>query len=91
MSEPEPPRLGLEKISKVTLAELVRRVSEIDNSYRDVAEKMGQLYMFADANKAIAMTRRLDQPMKNAAQNERAFAAILDELQVLAQRSGQHR
>lgn len=91
MSETEPPGLGLENIGASTLVELLRRFREIDSSYRDVAEQMGQLYMFADANKATALTRRLDQPMKNASQNEQAVAAILDELQVLARRSGRPR
>jgi len=71
-------------VDAATLAELLRRLRDIDHSYRDAAEKMGQLYMFADGNQAAALTRRLDQPMRNASQNERDLAALLDELQVLA-------
>jgi hypothetical protein len=76
--------LGLDGVDAATLGELLRRLREIDRSYRATAEKMGQLYMFADGNRASALTRRLDQPMRNAAQNEQAFAALLDELQMLA-------
>jgi len=80
-----PPGLGLEGVDAATLAELLRRLRDIDHSYRVAAEKMGQLYMFADGNRAAALTRRLDQPLRNASQNERAFAALLDELQMLAE------
>jgi len=76
--------LGLGDVDAATLAELLRRLRDIDQSYRAVAEKMGQLYMFADGSQAAALTRRLDLPMRNASQNERDFAALLDELQVLA-------
>ncbi|SBT05890.1 hypothetical protein ACCAA_270122 [Candidatus Accumulibacter aalborgensis] len=67
-----------------TLKELLRRVQDIDNSYRAVAEKMGQLYMFADENKVTSMTGRLDKPMRNASENEQTFAAILEELRMIA-------
>lgn len=79
-----PSSLGLEGVDAATLAELLRRLRDIDLSYRVAAEKMGQLYMFADGNQAGALTRRLDQPLRNASQNEQAFAALLDELQMLA-------
>jgi uncharacterized protein YigA (DUF484 family) len=65
---------------------LTRRVQDIDNSYRAVAEKMGQLYMCADANKVEALTRSLDKPMRNASDNEQTFAAILDVLKLQAKR-----
>ncbi len=80
-----PPDLGLAHVDAATLAELIRRLRDIDHSYRAAAEKMGQLYMFADGTPAAALTRRLDQPMRNAAQNEQAFAALLDELQVVSE------
>ncbi|MEO6409302.1 MAG: hypothetical protein ABIO45_11200 [Burkholderiaceae bacterium] len=80
-----PPGLGLEGVDAATLAELLRRLRDIDQSYRVAAEKMGQLYMFADGSRAAALTRSLDQPMRNASQNEQAFAALLDELQMLAE------
>lgn len=91
MSKPEPPGLGLENIGAGTLDELLRRFRDIDKTYRAVAEEMGQLYMFADANEATTLTRRLDQPMKSASQNEQAFAAILEELQALVRRPGRTR
>lgn len=68
----------LEHLSADELTELTRRVQDIDNSYRAVAEKMGQLYMRADASKIASLTRRLDKPMRNASDNEQAFAAILE-------------
>ena len=58
-----------------------------DNSYRAVAEKMGQLYMCADENKVASLTRRLDKPMRNASDNEQTFSAILEELRMQANRS----
>ena len=81
---PTPPSLGLENVEVDTLAELVRRMRDIDDSLRAAAEKMGQLYMFADVSQAEALTCRLDLPMRSASQNERAFAALLDELQMIA-------
>ncbi|MEO8056866.1 MAG: hypothetical protein ABI671_00980 [Burkholderiales bacterium] len=82
---------ALEGVNAEALGELLRRLRDIDRSYRDSAEKMGQLYMFADANRATALTRRLDQPMRNASQNEQAFAALLDELQMLTERPSRKR
>lgn len=76
---------GLQSLDQATLAELLRRVREIDGSYRAAAERMGQLYMFADGNRVVDLTRRLDQPMRNAAQNERLFTALLDELKMLTE------
>ncbi len=58
----------------------------IDDSYRAVAEKMGQLYMCADAYRVGALTRSLDKPMRNASDNEQMFAAILDTLRMHANR-----
>jgi hypothetical protein len=79
-----PPKLGLENLAPDTLTELVRRMRDIDDSLHTAAEKMGQLYMFADLSQAEALTRRLDLPMRSASQNERAFAALLDELQMIS-------
>lgn len=70
------------------LGELTRRVQDIDNSYRAIAEKMGQLYLRADENRVVSLTRRLDKPMRNASDNEQVFAAILDELRMHAHRRG---
>ncbi len=77
---------GLEEVSDQTLGELTRRVQDIDNSYRAIAAKMGQLYMFADENKVVSLTRELDKPMRNASENEQMFAAILKDLQTRANR-----
>jgi hypothetical protein len=84
MSEGTLASLGLEDVSAEALDELTRRVQDIDNSYRAVAEKMGQLYMCADTHKVAALTRRLDKPMRNASENEQMFAAILEELRMHA-------
>ena len=48
---------GLDKIADEGLNELLRRVQDINNSYRAVAEKMGQLYMCADELQLTALTR----------------------------------
>lgn len=78
--------IELNGVSEDVLDELTRRVQDIDNSYRAVAEKMGQLYMCADENKVVALTRSLDKPMRNASDNEQMFAAILDTLKMQANR-----
>ena len=70
----------LAELSSEALAELTRRVEDISNSYRAVAEKMGQLYMAADEHSVSMLTARLDKPMRNASDNEQAFSAILEEL-----------
>lgn len=71
-------------ISEDTLQELMQRVQDIDNSYRAVAQKMGQLYMFADEHKVTALTQNLDKPMRNASDNEQVFSSILEELRMAA-------
>ncbi|MFZ2648461.1 MAG: hypothetical protein WA210_00010 [Burkholderiaceae bacterium] len=85
-SMPDKARLELDGLSQDALDELTRRVQDIDNSYRAVAEKMGQLYMSADSNKVTALTRRLDKPMRNASDNEQTFSAILEEMRMHASR-----
>ena len=71
----------LEKIDDKGLTELIRRVQDINNSYRAVAEKVGQLYMCADELKFASLTRELDKPMRNASDNEQMFGATLEDLQ----------
>jgi hypothetical protein len=78
---------GLDKIADEGLNELLRRVQDINNSYRAVAEKMGQLYMCADELQLTALTRDLDKPMRNASDNEQLFAAILEDLQSFSRRT----
>lgn len=77
---------ALKDVNTEVLRELTRRVEDIDNSYRAVAEKMGQLYMCADANHVASLTRSLDKPMRNASENEQMFAGILVELRAQANR-----
>ncbi len=72
----------LEAVDTEVLEDLRRRVEDIDNCYRAVAEKVGQLYMRADENQLGDLTTQLDKPMRNASENEQAFAALLDELQM---------
>lgn len=73
-------------MSAEILAELTRRVQDIDNSYRAIAGKMAQLYLFADENKVAALTQGLDKPMRNASENEQMFADILKELKIQGNR-----
>jgi archaellum component FlaC len=74
--------LDFEGVSTEAIEELTNRVQDIDNSYRAVAEKMGQLYMSADSHKVAGLTSRLDKPMRNASENEQMFAALLEELNI---------
>ncbi len=69
-------------VSEPVLGELKRRVLDIEAGYREIAQKMGQLYMYADRQGLVLLTRFLDGPMRNASDNERAMVSILDELQV---------
>lgn len=78
--------MALDGISAEVLADLTQRVQDIDNSYRAVAQKMGQLYMRAEEHKVIALATSLDKPMRNASDNEQTFAAILDELRMVTNR-----
>lgn len=73
-------------VPEQVLLEVKRRVLEIEAGYREVAQKMGQLYMYADQQGLAFLTRYLDRPMRNAADNERAMVSILDELQLNASR-----
>jgi hypothetical protein len=78
-------------VGQKVLAELIRRAREIDGAYRDVAQRMGQLYVYADENGLASMTRNLDELMRNASENERLMAAILDELLVASGRRQQRK
>ena len=69
------------------LEEMARRITEIDNSYRAVAEKVGQLYMRADEAGLEQVTEMLDKPMRNASDNQQSFAALLREVRQARQRS----
>ncbi len=74
------------EVSDEVLGELVRRVQDIDATYRDVARKMGQLYLCADANHVASLTRTLDRPMRNTSDDEQAFADLLEQLRGAARR-----
>ncbi len=65
-------------VPEPVVMEVKRRVLEIEAGYREVAQKMGQLYMYADQQGLVLLTRYLDQPMRNASDNERAMVSILD-------------
>lgn len=68
------------------LDELIHRVTDLDNAYRAIAEKAGQLYMKADEAGMTALTELLDKPMRNASDNQQAFAALLADLKLHANR-----
>lgn len=80
--------LALKDIESAALDELTQRVEDIDNCYRSVAEKVGQLYMRADEERLPGITAQLDKPMRNASENQQAFAALLDDLRM--QRNQRH-
>lgn len=80
---PDGPLHGLDDTVR---KELVRRLREIEVDYRAAAQKMGQLYMYADLHAGAGFTRRLDPPMRDAADSERAVAALIDELQMTTKR-----
>jgi len=82
------PTKTLEDIDADVLDDLARRVEDIDNCYRAVAEKVGQLYLRADEQHLGELTAQLDKPMRNASDNEQAFAALLDELRMQRNRRG---
>ncbi len=73
---------SLDEIESAALDDLARRIEDIDNSYRAVAEKVGQLYLRADEYHVDSLTAQLDKPMRNASENEQTFAALLDELRM---------
>ncbi len=50
--------IDVDGVSADVLEELKRRVEDIDNSYRSVALKMGQLSMCADGHRVAALTSK---------------------------------
>lgn len=73
-------RRELRSASPQALAKLIRLAGEADAHYRAAAERIGQLYMNADAQGLAGLTRSLDHPMRRIAETERLFARLLDEL-----------
>lgn len=88
MTDKTKTEIDLAEVGDELLAELIQRVQDIDNSYRAVAQRMGQLYMCADEGKLASLTRNLDKPMRNASDNEQTFAAILEELRAQSNQRG---
>ncbi len=74
--------VSLNDVSAETLGEMFNRVEDIDNCYRSLAEKVGQLYLRADDAGLTELSGMLDKPMRNASDNEQAFAALLDDLRM---------
>ncbi|WP_332742190.1 hypothetical protein [Hydrogenophaga sp.] len=72
------------QVPEQVLQELKRRVLEIEDGYREVAQRMGQLYMYADQQGLAFLTRYLDQPMRHASDIEQAMVSIIDGLQLNA-------
>lgn len=70
------------------LDDLIRRVTDLDNAYRAIAEKAGQLYMKADEAGLSTLTELLDKPMRNASDNHQAFAGLLASLKTHALQRG---
>lgn len=63
------------------LAELAACARSADEHYRAAAEQIGRLYMSADAHRLAGLTRRLDEPMRRAAEVQRSFAGLWRDLQ----------
>lgn len=70
------------------LQEMIYRVQDMEDSYRALARKMGKLYMQADEKGLASLNQQLDKPMRNASENERIFASILESLRLQINQSG---
>lgn len=91
-TNPKPTALaGPEKVGDEVLTELIRRLQDIEGGHRALAQKMGQLYIYADQHDLASLTRRLDRPMRYASESERALAAILDALKLRTMRRQQRK
>ncbi len=77
-------RRELQGASPQALAEMIRLADEVDAHYRAAAERIGLLYMSADAQGLERLTRSLDEPMRSTAEAERVFASLLHELRACA-------
>lgn len=84
MSSTTPDDIDLSGMPTNAVTNMLKRVQDVDNAYRSLAEKMGQLYMHADEAGLAGVTQMLDKPMRNASDNQQAFAALLSELQMRA-------
>lgn len=81
------PEAELGHLSTDALEALIRHVEGIGSGYRDIAKKIGQLYMAADGFDAASLTQGLDDPMRIAARNELTFAGMLNDLRDQLERS----
>ena len=84
MNTPTQPMTDAVPTSPEVYQDLIRRVTDIDNAYRAIAEKAGQLYMKADEAGLSGITEMLDKPMRNAADNQLAFSGLLADLKLQA-------
>lgn len=74
-------------VDNAVLQDLIQRANDLDNACRAIAEKAGQLYMKADEAGVDALTVLLDKPMRNASDNQQAFAGLVAELQTQLRRA----
>lgn len=79
----------LDGLEEALFDDIMRRINDIDNAYRSIAEKAGQLYMKADEAQLVDLTGLLDKPMRNASDNHQSFAALLEEMQLSQNRRKQ--
>lgn len=86
VDEPQEPSADLAQLQPEAIDELTRRIEAIEKAYRALAEQVGHLYLSADEYRLDGLTAQLDQPMRNASENEQTFAALLDELRLLKRR-----
>jgi hypothetical protein len=84
MTTPTQPMIDAVPTSPAVYEDLIRRVTDIDNAYRSIAEKAGQLYMKADEAGLSGITEMLDKPMRNASDNQQAFSGLLADLKLQA-------
>jgi hypothetical protein len=84
MTTPTQPTADAVPTSPAVYEDLIRRVTDIDNAYRSIAEKAGQLYMKADEAGLSGITEMLDKPMRNASDNQQAFSGLLVDLKLQA-------
>ena len=70
---------ALDRGDPVLLNEMAKRIDDIEQGYRAMAEKVGQLYMRVNEAGLEQVAEMLDQPMRNASDIEQSFAALLHE------------
>jgi len=91
-TNPKPTAMaGLETVGDEVLTELIHRLQDIEGGHRTLAQKLGQLYIYADQHDLASLTRSLDGPMRYASESERALATILDTLKLRSMRRQQRK